>query len=126
MNTEQLITLLKEEQETQAALKALKEREAELRKIICFELLENKPAGLHRFTFQNMKVTAKRVINHVLDQKQVSRLIADMEFSQEELDAIRVKYELKLTEYKKLESCPLLEDCITVTDGMPTLEIEYV
>jgi hypothetical protein len=126
MTREELIELLKEQHALNAELKIVKEKEAKVRREICQELLKDKDVGKHRYAFPSMKVTATRNISHSLDQEKIRRLINDQEFTDDELEAIRVKYELNLTVYKQLEQCELLDSCITVKDAMPNLEIEYV
>ena len=106
--------------------KSVIEEEKELRKKICLRLLEGKADGTHKFAYQNMAVKVVKSSTYYLDQKEVARLIADNEFSPEEREAIRTKYELDLTKYKKLDNSELLDSYITVKDAMPTIEIEFV
>lgn len=109
-----------------ADFKSVIEEEKELRKKICLMLLEGKADGTHKFAYQGMAVKVTKSSTYSLDQKEVARLIADDEFTQEERKAIRIKYELDLTKYKKLDNSELLDNYITVKDAMPTIEIEFV
>ena len=121
--------LLQQEAELQQQIEDFKKvinDERELRKKICLKLLEGKADGTHKFTYQNMMVKVAKSSTYALDQKEIARLIADEEFTEEERNAIRTKYELDLTKYKKLENSELLDNYITVKDAMPTIEIEFV
>lgn len=104
--------------------KSVIEEEKELRKKICLKLLEGKADGTHKFCYQNMAVKVVKSSTYSLDQNEIARLIADDEFTPEELEAIRIKYELNLSKYKKLDNSELLDNFITVKDAMPTIEIE--
>jgi len=118
--------LLLEQHELANQLKVLKEREANVRRQICDELLNNKAPGTHKFTFDNIIVKATKKLTYSLDQEMVESMIAEGDLSPAELDAIKTKYELSLTAYKKIEIPGILDDAITVKDAMPTLDVEIL
>ena len=126
MNEETLIELLQRQSSLASQLKSLREEEAAIRRDICDHLLAGKEAGTHKFNFGNLKVKAVKSYSYSLDQELVAQMIEDGEFADDELEAIKTKYELSLSAYKKLEASDNLDDCITVKDAMPTLTVEEV
>ena len=107
-------------------LKSLRDQESAIRREICDQLLEGKETGTHKFTFGNLRVKAVKSFTYSLDQELVAQMIEDGDFADDELEAIKTKYELSLTAYKKLDASDNLDDCITVKDSMPTLTVEEV
>ena len=91
-------SLLLEQHELANQLKVLKEREANVRREICDELLNNKEPGVHKFTFGNLIVKATRKLSYSLDQDMVASYIESGELSPAEMEAVKVKYELGLSE----------------------------
>lgn len=106
--------------------KSVIEEEKELRKKICLRLLEGKADGTHKFAYQGMAVKVTKSSSYSLDQDEIRRYLNDDDLTQEERDAIRIKYELDLRKYKALTDSYLLDGIITIKDSMPTIEIEFV
>lgn len=119
-----LVELLEIQRKMALQLKDLREQEAKIRKEICDQLLDGKEVGTHKFNFGSYKVKAVKSYSYSLDQEMVRDMIDNGDFSDDELVAIKTKYELSLTAYKKLDASDNLDDCITVKDAMPTLTVE--
>jgi hypothetical protein len=112
-------------------LDAIKDEEAKLRREICDELLAGLMPGTHKFAYHDesgltYNVKATKSFNYSLDQNSIKELMDEDELTPEELDCISIKYQLSLSNYKKLNEVGMLDDAITVTDAMPTLSIEIV
>lgn len=120
----ELIELLEIQRKMALQLKDLREQEAEIRRKICDQLLDGKEVGTHKFNFGSYKVKAVKSYSYSLDQELVRDMIDNGDFSDDELDAIKTKYELSISAYKKLDASDNLDDCITVKDAMPTLTVE--
>ena len=101
-------------------LKAIKEKEAAMRRELCDILLKGKKVGTHNFNIAGMKVKAVKSVSYRLDK--------DIDFSalsEDERDLIRLKPELKLADYKGATfDTSRLDDHIVVAPSMPTLTIE--
>lgn len=121
---EELINLLTLQHDLALKLKALKDAEAKVRVQITDLLLADKPVGTHKFQFDNIMVKAVKKVTYSLDQEMVYDILDQLD--ENAAAAIRTKYELNLTSYKKLGECPLLDDCITTKDAMPTLDVEFI
>jgi hypothetical protein len=119
-----LAELLEEERQLAIQLKNIKDREMELRVKIADRLGKGLDPGTHNFIRDGFRVKLKLGLNYSLDQSAVHELIAEELLSDEELDAIRTKYELKLTDYKSLDNSETLDDAIIVKPAAPTLIIE--
>jgi hypothetical protein len=126
VNEEKLIELLSIQREMAIQLKSLRDQESAIRREICDHILEGKEVGTHKFTFGNLKVKAVKSYTYSLDQELVAQMIENGDFADDELEAIKTKYELSISAYKKLDASDNLDDCITVKDSMPTLTVEEV
>lgn len=126
VNEEKLIELLHIQASLASQLKRMRDEEAAIRREICDYLLAGKEAGTHKFDFGNLKVKAVKSYTYSLDQELVANMIENGDFADDELEAIKTKYELSISAYKKLNACDNLDDCITVKDSMPTLTVEEV
>ena len=124
VNEDKLIELLVRQRQMASELKRLRDEEAIIRRDICEHLLAGKEAGTHKFSFGNLKVKAVKSFTYSLDQDMVAQMIEDGDFADDELNAIKTKYELSISAYKKLDASDNLDDCITVKDAMPTLTVE--
>lgn len=113
------------QQQMYASIQKLKAEEAALRREIATELLKGKASGTHKFTYGDMVVKVVRSIDYSIDQKIIKQKIADGELSDEEFDALNVKYELSLTRYKQLDLSPGLDEVITTKDAMPSISVSY-
>ena len=119
-----LLELLEQEYELSAQLKELKEKESKLRREICLQLLEGKAAGTHKFEYPGLLVKATKGYNYALDQEKLADIIDKLPADQYE--CLNIKYALKMGEYKNLEDTDMLDECITVSEAMPTLTIEHI
>lgn len=119
-----LVELLEIQRKMAIQLKDLREQEAKIRKEICNQLLDGKEVGTHKFNFGSYKVKAVKSYSYSLDQDMIRNMIENDELTDDEMDAVRVKYELSLTNYNKLDFGSNLDDAITVKDAMPTLTVE--
>lgn len=119
--------MLHEYHDIAAQAKLLKDKENNLRKLICAELLAGKEAGTHKFVFGDMSVKAVKKFNYNLDQDLIKELLEDDVLMPEEKDCISVKYSVKMGVYNQLDrdAFSLLEQAITSTEAMPTLEVIY-
>lgn len=113
------------QQQMYSTIQKLKAEEAALRREIATELLQGKASGTHKFTYGDMVVKVVRSIDYSIDQKIIKQKIADGELSDEEFNALNVKYELSLTRYKQLELSPSLDEVITTKDAMPSISVSY-
>ena len=104
-------------------LKVLKQDEMRLRIAIVENLTAGKPVGTHSFSLDGYIIKAKLGVSHSIDQAMIKEMIEDDALSDEELDLLRVKYELKLGDYKKAGETDTLDDAIIVKPAAPTLEI---
>lgn len=122
MKTEQL----KEYMEVKTEFQRLKDKELELRMAICDELLNGQTVGSHNFEFDDFTVKATKKINISLDLEALDENFS--EFTDEEKECIKFKPTLKMKEYKlakDMEEVDVLDDCITVKDATPTLEVDF-
>ena len=111
---------LEEHRNLNIQLKAIKEKEAALRRALCDELLKGKQVGTHNFNVAGLKVKAVKGVSMRIDAK-----IDVDELSDEEKNLIRWKPELKVGDYKKTTSdTSRLDEYVIVTPSMPTLSIE--
>jgi hypothetical protein len=113
--------------EAKQALDLWKKEEAELRMLICEDLLKGKPYGVHRTDFLDHRMIATRVANYSLDQPATAELFDSGALTAEEEDLIKVKYELKVGPYKKASiDTSTIDKLITLKDGMPQLQLVYL
>lgn len=124
MNENKLIELIGKQKEMASTLKRLKDEESKIRREICDHLLEGKAAGTHKFNIGDYQVKAVKSFSYSLDQNLVQVMLESGDFSDDEVDAIRTKYELNLANYKNLENSDGLDDCITVKESMPSLTVD--
>lgn len=116
---------LEHHRQISAQLKDLKIEEAALRQDICDEILEGMDVGTHNLTVNDLKVKAVKKVSHKIDKDLLEENIDLM--TPEESECVRYKPELNLTKYKKLddaESSGMLDECITVSPSMPSLEVQ--
>jgi len=117
-------SLLEEHRLAAIALKELKTKELILRNQINDVLLDGLPAGTHNFLIDGYKIKSVKGLNYSFDTESLLQLIEDGELSEQELDLLRVKYELKLTPYKEaMFDTTILDDVIIVKPALPSLSI---
>ena len=105
-------------------LKWAKENELELRNQITDVLLEGKSVGTHNFSMHGFKIKSVKGVKHSFDTELLEEMIENKELSDEELELLRVKYDLKLSEYKEATfDTSVLDDAIIVRPSLPTLAI---
>jgi len=116
-----LIAMIKEWLVLQEQLKTVKEKEAELRRDICEHIFAGKRKTV-KADVGPYKVKAVYKINNKVDE--AAYLALRPELTAEEQEAIKVKYDLIASKYKKLRETSLLHQCIISKPGMPTLEVK--
>ena len=108
-----------------AQLTKLKEDEMALRVKLVNKLTKNdSDPGTKNYRRDGFRVKIKLGLNYNLDQVELQRLIDEGSLTEEELDCIRTKYELKLREYKAADDVETLNDVILVKPAAPTLDVE--
>jgi len=120
--------LLEQHRLTATSLKSLKEVEAKLR-IKIADIYKDKgfnTIGTHCMQMDGMDIKMVLKINTKLDAEILEGIIEDL--TDEELACIRYKPELKMKEYNTLtveqnEDDIYLDDAVTTSDAMPSLEI---
>ena len=105
------------------ALKAAKEKEAVLRLEITDELLKGTSEGTHNFTIDGLKVKAVNRMTYKLDEDELELIWDDL--PEAEADLIRMKPTLKLKDYKEMYGDLMINNAITVSPAMPSLEVKH-
>ena len=105
-----------------AKLAHYKKLENDLRKQIADDLLEGKPTGTHHFFKFGYDIKIVKKNNTTIDTVVLSALQDD--FSPEEKAAIKYKPELVAKNYKALEDHELIDHCLIVKPGLPSMEIQ--
>jgi len=100
--------------------------ERDLRIKICQELLQGKEPGTHHIFVGDYRLNATRKLNYKLDQDAVYDLYNQGLLTAEEENLLRLKFELNLRDYKKAPESVVerINDYITTTDAMPSLDLE--
>jgi len=104
-------------------LKQLKVDEMKLRIAIVENLCAGKDLGTHTFSMEGFIIKAKTSVGYSLDQEIIQEMIADDVLSDEELDCLATKYQLKLGDYKRSGETDNLDEAVMVKPAAPTLEI---
>ncbi len=102
-----------------------KKKEMAIRVEICDRLLEGKNVGAHKFNIDDFTISATKKITHSLDQDMIGEMIDSDELSEDELGAIKIKYDLALGVYKKLDNADYLDEALTVKPATPALKVSY-
>lgn len=111
-----------EDQRTMAIeLKELKEREMDLRRKIADELGGDNGPGTYKSSQDGFNIVLKLGVSYSLDQEELVDLMDRDLLTDEELELIRTKYDLKLADYKKSGNTETLDDVIIVKPSAPTL-----
>lgn len=106
-------------------LKALKKVEMDLRVEIAAELGADRQPGTHDFEIDGLKVKLKLGLNYSLIQDELQEAIEDERLNEEEMELLRLKYDLRLGDYKKADfNTEALDEFIIVKPSAPTLVIE--
>jgi hypothetical protein len=117
--------LLEEHRVTAIALKEIKAKELELRNQIADVVLEGLDPGTHNFAKEGMLIKAVSALNYSFDKVVLTALIDEDMLSDDELELIRWKPELKLADYKKAEfEVEVLDEALFVKPAQPTIEIK--
>lgn len=107
-----------------AQLKDLKVREMALRREIAAELGDGLDPGTHTITRDGFKIKLKLGLSYGIDQDELKFLIDENMLTDEEMDLLRIKYDLRLADYKKADiNTDTLDDVIIVKPAAPTLDI---
>src|SRR5210317_1398080 len=104
-------------------LAKIKKEEIELRNEILDVLLDGAEAGTHNYMFDHLKVKAVKSYNYRLDSDHITNMINDGTLTPEEQELLRLKFELKLADYKKAGDTPNIDEALTVTPAQPSLTI---
>jgi len=105
-------------------LKQAKEDELSLRQTITDILLEGRETGTHNFIMEGFKIKVVKNVSHKFDIEGLEQLMDNNELSDNELNLLRVKYDLKLTDYKNAYfDTSVLDDVIIVKPSLPSLSI---
>ena len=123
------MTTIAEQLEQHRVMKAqllkLKDEEMALRVKIVNKLTKtDSDPGTKNIRRDGFRIKIKLGLNYTLDQVELQRLIDEDSLTEEELDCIRTKYELKLREYKAADNPETLNDVIVVKPAAPTLDVE--
>jgi hypothetical protein len=117
--------LLSEYLAVKKGLDHYKKTEAELR----IQLLErcfgkDAPIGTSNTTIGNFVIKGVFTNNYKLDEEEFDDRKDDM--SDAELMCVKLKPMLVMGNYNKLESTPILDECITVSPAMPSIAIKEI
>lgn len=116
--------LLEKHREAAISLKLMKAIELDLRQRITDVLLEGRPTGTHTFFMEGFKIKVVKSVGHSFDVEGLLQLMDNNELSEDELSLLRVKYDLKLADYKEAAfDTSVLDDVIIVKPSLPTLTI---
>lgn len=107
--------------EAEAKLVHYKALETVLRREIADDLLEGKKTGTHNFSKLGYAIKAVKKTNTTIDRVALEALYDD--FSEEEAKAIKFSPSLVTAKYNKLEHHDMIDHCLIVKPGMPTLSI---
>lgn len=103
--------------------KELEAQEKEMRRNLAAKL--NSETGTKSGLSGKLQWKVENGLNYNVNQAKLNQMIEDGDLTEEELDCIRWKGELKMKEYKALpddDKFQLME-CITITPAMPTITI---
>lgn len=98
-----------------------KKLEAELRVKLLSFLFPSAVEGTYNTFIDNIKIKGKFGLNINLNQKAYNELSTQM--SDEELECITLKPTLSVAKYKQVVNKEILEQCISISPAMPTIEI---
>ena len=119
------IELLEAHRVAAISLKEIKAKELELRNQITDVILEGLEVGTHNFAVDGLLLKAVKSLNYSFDKETLNQLIEDECLTEEELDLIRWKPELKLADYKKANfETEGIDEALFVKPAQPTLEIK--
>ena len=104
-------------------LAEIKKQEMSLRNEILDILLIDKEAGTHNFMFDHLKVKAVKSFRYSLNTDEINEMIQDDRLTEEEANLLRIKYELKLADYKKAGDTPNIDEALTVSPAQPSLSV---
>lgn len=105
----------------QDQLAEVKADEAEMRKEICAELLQDRPVGTHTFEFDGIVVKATNKVTYSLDQELLSALYDN--FSPDEKECIKYNPTFQSSKYKTARDTSLIDEVIVTKPAMPALKI---
>lgn len=116
--------LLEEHRVAAIALKEIKQTELDLRNQITDVLLKGKPTGTHNFIMEGFKIKVVKSVSHKFDNESLLQLLDNNELSDDELELLRISYDLKLADYKQAAfDTSVLDDVIIVKPSLATLSI---
>lgn len=102
----------------------IKKEEMALRLEIAGMLGKDLDPGTHHMDQEGFKVTLKLGLNYSLDQDLLKQMLDNNELSEEEVDLLRLKYDLKLADYKKsYVDTSILDDAVIVKPSCPSIDI---
>lgn len=116
--------LLEQHRQAAIALKECKEVELDLRNQINDILLDGRDTGTHNFELYGLKVKAVKGLSYKLDDDLIQEFLDNGELSPFEIGCIRIKYELRLADYKRANfPIDVLDQALSVKPSLPTLAI---
>ena len=113
--------LLSQYIDAKSKLDRYKKLEAELRIKLLNHLFPTAVEGTYNTFINSVKIKGKFGVNINLNQQAYNELSAQM--SDDELECINLKPNLSIAKYKQLKDKSTLEQCISVSPAMPTIEI---
>jgi hypothetical protein len=119
-------SLLQEWNETLGQLSTLKAKEMSLRKQLVATVFPEVVEGTQTLQLNNgWKLVMTQPFTRSLDQAKVPALLKELKKLQAAPTLIKIKYELSIGEFRKLEGEGLLlvQDILTTKPGAPSLEL---
>lgn len=105
-------------------LKEIKAEEMELRREIVSEIAGDLDVGTHVLDRDGFKIKVRIGVSYGLVQDELQELIDTGQLTEEENDLVRIKYDLKLADYKKAGfNTDSLDEVIVVKPSAPSLDI---
>jgi len=120
----ELMDMLERSRALAIQLREIKKEEMDLRVAIADILGEGKAPGTHTFEQDGFIIKLKLGLNHSLIQDELKEALEDERLSEEELELLRTKYDLRLADYKKADfNTDVLDEFVIVKPSAPTLTI---
>ncbi len=117
MNTE----LLAKYMDAKAKLDRYKKLENELRLELISQYFPTASEGTHNVMVDNLKIKGRFGFNYNINEKAFWE--NTYKLTTAELEAVKLKPTLSISAYKKLEEHSNLDEILTVTPAMPSIEI---
>jgi len=109
--------------EAKDALDRYKEEELRLRKEVLSHFKEQKAGTTTYYVSDGSRLKVTKGVNYTVDEDMFSLIEDDLQ--DDELDAVRVKHELRLREYNKLPEDSILRTAVTAKPALPSVEWRF-